>query len=64
RKAGTKAGRRRAAPTPSRKSHTMVPLPDVSLSCGPMLTGVFINLILYGVFLGQVRASLWGRKEF
>ncbi|KAF8171448.1 hypothetical protein K438DRAFT_1982144 [Mycena galopus ATCC 62051] len=31
----------------------MAPLPDVPLSYGPMLTGVFINLILYGVFLGQ-----------
>ncbi|KAF8209283.1 glycoside hydrolase superfamily [Mycena galopus ATCC 62051] len=40
----------------------MAPLPDVSLSYGPMLIGVFINLILYGVrpapfpfpvFLGQ-----------
>ncbi|KAF8171434.1 hypothetical protein K438DRAFT_1852817, partial [Mycena galopus ATCC 62051] len=29
----------------------MAPLPDVSLSYGPMLIGVFINLILYGVFL-------------
>ncbi|KAF8143940.1 hypothetical protein K438DRAFT_1874984, partial [Mycena galopus ATCC 62051] len=32
RKAGTKAGGRRAAPTPSRKSRPMAPLPDVSLS--------------------------------
>ncbi|KAF8171360.1 hypothetical protein K438DRAFT_2024051 [Mycena galopus ATCC 62051] len=31
----------------------MALLPDVSLSYGPMLIGVFINLILYGVFLWQ-----------
>ncbi|KAF8153729.1 hypothetical protein K438DRAFT_1863480 [Mycena galopus ATCC 62051] len=39
-----KAGRRRAPPTPSPKSHTMTLLPDVSLSYGPVLI----------VFLGQV----------
>ncbi|KAF8171407.1 glycoside hydrolase superfamily [Mycena galopus ATCC 62051] len=32
----------------------MALLPDVSFSYGPMLIGVCINLILYGVFLGQV----------
>ncbi|KAF8144485.1 hypothetical protein K438DRAFT_1992740 [Mycena galopus ATCC 62051] len=31
----------------------MAPLPDVSLSYGPMLIGVFINLIIYGVFVWQ-----------
>ncbi|KAJ6481574.1 hypothetical protein C8R47DRAFT_1218349 [Mycena vitilis] len=31
----------------------MAPLPDVHLSYGPMLIGVFFNLILYGVFIGQ-----------
>ncbi|KAF8170002.1 hypothetical protein K438DRAFT_1982909 [Mycena galopus ATCC 62051] len=42
----------------------MAPLPDMSLLYGPILIGVFINLILYSVFLGQVHASLWERKEF
>ncbi|KAJ7473493.1 hypothetical protein FB451DRAFT_292990 [Mycena latifolia] len=31
----------------------MAPLPDVHLSYGPMLIGVFFNMILYGVFIGQ-----------
>ncbi|KAF7339072.1 hypothetical protein MVEN_01983600 [Mycena venus] len=30
-----------------------VPLPNVQLLYGPMLVGVFLNLILYGVLLGQ-----------
>ncbi|KAJ7700773.1 hypothetical protein B0H17DRAFT_1046602 [Mycena rosella] len=30
------------------------PLPNVTLLFGPMLIGVFINMILYGVLLGQV----------
>ncbi|KAJ7770954.1 hypothetical protein DFH07DRAFT_805816 [Mycena maculata] len=32
----------------------MAPLPDVHLTYGPMLIGVFLNMILYGVFLSQV----------
>ncbi|KAJ7060519.1 hypothetical protein C8F01DRAFT_1142959 [Mycena amicta] len=32
----------------------MAALPNVELSYGPMLLGVFVNLILYGVFVGQV----------
>ncbi|KAJ7036178.1 hypothetical protein C8F04DRAFT_489089 [Mycena alexandri] len=32
----------------------MAPLPNVQLSYGPMLVGVFFNMILYGVFVGQV----------
>ncbi|KAJ7080165.1 hypothetical protein B0H15DRAFT_857129 [Mycena belliarum] len=31
----------------------MPPLPNVQLSYGPMLIGVFFNMILYGVFIGQ-----------
>ncbi|KAJ6489437.1 hypothetical protein DFH09DRAFT_1209194 [Mycena vulgaris] len=31
----------------------MAPLPNVQLSYGPMLIGVFFNMILYGVFIGQ-----------
>ncbi|KAJ7117960.1 hypothetical protein C8R43DRAFT_1036515 [Mycena crocata] len=31
----------------------MAPLPNVELSYGPMLIGVFCNMILYGVFVGQ-----------
>ncbi|KAJ6461380.1 hypothetical protein C8R45DRAFT_532599 [Mycena sanguinolenta] len=31
----------------------MPPLPNVRLSWGPMLIGVFFNLILYGVFVSQ-----------
>ncbi|KAJ6453371.1 hypothetical protein C8R45DRAFT_1039273 [Mycena sanguinolenta] len=30
------------------------PLPNVELSYGPMLLGTFLNMILYGVMLGQV----------
>ncbi|KAJ7655500.1 hypothetical protein B0H17DRAFT_1213966 [Mycena rosella] len=30
------------------------PLPNVTLVFGPMLIGVFINMILYGVLLGQI----------
>ncbi|KAJ7747817.1 hypothetical protein B0H16DRAFT_1554700, partial [Mycena metata] len=32
----------------------MAPLANVQLSYGPMLVGVFFNMILYGVFVGQV----------
>ncbi|KAJ7623602.1 hypothetical protein FB45DRAFT_718870, partial [Roridomyces roridus] len=31
-----------------------LPLPDVRLSYGPLLLGVFFNMILYGVFLSQL----------
>ncbi|KAJ7164532.1 hypothetical protein C8R46DRAFT_1099830 [Mycena filopes] len=31
----------------------MAPLPNIQLSYGPMLIGVFFNMILYGVFVGQ-----------
>ncbi|KAF7335218.1 hypothetical protein MSAN_02355100 [Mycena sanguinolenta] len=34
----------------------MAPLPDVRLSYGPMLIGVFFNMILYGVFVAQALA--------
>ncbi|KAJ7062778.1 hypothetical protein C8F01DRAFT_1230376 [Mycena amicta] len=32
---------------------TPVPLPNVQLSYGPMLIGVFVNMILFGVLVGQ-----------
>ncbi|KAJ7506181.1 hypothetical protein B0H11DRAFT_330824, partial [Mycena galericulata] len=32
----------------------MAPLPNVQLSYGPMLLGVYFNMILYGVFLSQL----------
>ncbi|KAJ7501118.1 hypothetical protein B0H11DRAFT_2224950 [Mycena galericulata] len=32
----------------------MVPLPNVQLLYGPMIIGVFFNMILYGVLVGQI----------
>ncbi|KAJ7440773.1 hypothetical protein B0H11DRAFT_2352271 [Mycena galericulata] len=32
----------------------MAPLPNIQLSYGPMIIGVFFNMILYGVLVGQI----------
>ncbi|KAJ7238119.1 hypothetical protein B0H12DRAFT_100259 [Mycena haematopus] len=53
----TKQGRRRRRQTKQGRESgpkaAMAPLPDVHLSYGPMLIGVFFNMILYGVFIAQ-----------
>nr|GAT50172.1 predicted protein [Mycena chlorophos] len=43
----------------------MAPLPNVQLSYGPMLVGVFVNMILYGVLLSQMLTyyQVYGKSD-